>query len=86
MEQKIREIIEGLIGKEKADRLPDSADARELIDGITSSISKHLTPERIEKLRGLGISLEKAVETLTRKALEAVIAAGRAAEKAADKL
>ena len=86
MEQKIREIIEGLIGKEKADKLLDSADAKELIDRIAASISKQLTPERIEKLKGLGISLEKAVETLTRRALEAVIAAGRAAERAADKL
>ena len=39
MEQKIREIIEGLIGKEKADKLPDSADAKELIDRIAASIS-----------------------------------------------
>lgn len=86
MEQKIREIIEGLIGKEKADKLPDSSDAKELIDRIAASISKQLTPERMEKLKALGISLEKAVETLTRKALEAVIAAGKAAERAADRL
>ena len=86
MEQKIREIIEGAIGKENADRLPDAAAAKELIDKITASITKQLTPERMEKLKALGITLEKAVETLARKALEAVIAAGRAAERAADKL
>lgn len=86
MEQKIREIIEGTISKENADRLPDAAAAKELIDRIAASITKQLTPERMEKLKTLGITLEKAVETLTRKALEAVIAAGKAAEKAADRL
>lgn len=86
MEQKIREIIEGIIGKENAGKLPDTAAAKELIDKITASISKQLTPERIEKLKGLGITLEKAVETLARKSLEAVVAAGKAAERTADKL
>lgn len=86
MEQKIREIIEGIIGKENAGKLPDAAAAKELIDKIAASISKQLTPERIEKLKSLGITLEKAVEILARKALEAVIAAGKAAERASDRL
>ncbi len=85
-ELKIRGIIEGLFGKDTADKLTEGEFAKETLDKIAASISKQLTPEKLDKLKAIGITLEHAVATLARTALSAVAAAGRAAEKASEKL
>lgn len=85
-ELKIREIIENILGKETAAKIPDAAAAKAMLDKIANSISRQLTPEKLEKLKALGITLEHAVATLARTALKAVIVAGKAAERASEKL
>jgi hypothetical protein len=53
------------------------ATAAHLVLQISASIDRHLTPKALVALAERGVTKDQAVEFLARRALEAVIEAGR---------
>lgn len=55
----------------------ERAIARDLLESIAASITRHLTPTAMAALASRGVTLEHAVEFLAHRALEAVIEDGK---------
>lgn len=53
------------------------AAAAHLVLQVSASIDRHLTPRALEALAKRGVTKDQAIEFLAKRALEAVIEAGR---------